>query len=223
VVRTRDERDLLWRVASLILGALFRALFRVRTAGAGWIPASGPVVVAANHLSVLDGVALALAVSEGRRRVARFLAAAELFENPVRGGALRLFRQIPVRRGARDTAALEEAIAAVSRGGLLGIFPEGRVNPGTELLPGHTGVARIALAAGAPVVPAGIWGTQHRWPHGGLHLRRPWRPSLAIAFGPPLPPEGDPSSEGDVSAFLDRIMAAIADQVEAARALAEAR
>lgn len=223
MTRTRDERGPLWRIASPLVALLFRALFRLRTAGAGHIPSSGPVVVAANHVSVLDGVVLALVVSERRHRVIRFLAAAELFEDPVRGGLLRLFRQIPVRRGARDVAALEDAIGAVARGGLLGIFPEGRVGDGPELQPGHRGVARIALAAGAPVVPTGIWGTQHRWPRSGLRLRRPLRPRLAVVFGPPVPPAGDPGSEADLAAFLDRVMEAIAEQVEAARALAAAR
>lgn len=187
------------------------------------MPTSGPALLAANHVSALDGVVLAVVVSERRHRVTRYLAAAEFFERWTVGWALRLFRQIPLRRGERDAAALEEAVGAVRRGGLVGIFPEGRVGTGAELQAGHRGVARISLAAGAPVVPVGIWGTQHRWPRSGLHLRRPWRPSLAVVFGPPIPPEGDPADGSDVAAFVERVMRALVEQVEAARALAEAR
>jgi len=223
VIPTRDERGLLWRICSRLLWWALHLCFRVRVAGASFVPASGPAVVAANHVSALDGVVLAVVVSERRRRMTRYLAAAEFFERWTVGWALRRFRQIPLRRGERDAAALEEAVATVRAGALVGIFPEGRVGDGAELQPGHRGVARIALAAGAPVVPTGIWGTQRRWPRPGLHLRRPWRPGLAVVFGPPLPPEGDPGAEADLDAFVDRVMAAIADQVEAARALAEAR
>jgi 1-acyl-sn-glycerol-3-phosphate acyltransferase len=97
------------------------------------------------------------------------------------------------------------------------------VNRAIELQPGKTGVARIALATGAPVIPVGIWGTQDRWPRSGLHWRRPWRPGLAVTFGEPIEPAGDPTSEEDVDRFLERVMAGIADQVEVARALATAR
>ncbi len=219
----RDERGPLWRLSSRLVWWGFRLAFRVRVAGASFVPAEGPAVLAANHVSALDGVALAAAVSERRRRVVRFLVAAEFFERWSVGWALRRFRQIPVRRGARDAGALEEAISTVRRGALAGIFPEGTVNPGRELLPGRPGVARIALAAGAPVIPVGIWGTQLRWPRPGLHLRRPWRPPLALVFGPPIPPEGDPTREGDVAALVDRVMEGVARQVAAARVLAEAR
>ncbi len=221
--RARDERDLLWRVCSRLVWWGFRAAFRLRPAGVAFVPAAGPAVLAANHVSALDGVVLAAVVSERRRRVVRFLVAAEFFRRWSVGWALRRFRQIPVRRGARDARALEEAISTVRGGALAGIFPEGTVNPGAGLLPGRSGVARIALTASAPVVPVGIWGTQHRWPRSGLHLRPPWRPRLAVVFGPPISPEGDPGDEADVAAFLERVMGGIARQVEAARALAEAR
>jgi 1-acyl-sn-glycerol-3-phosphate acyltransferase len=87
----------------------------------------------------------------------------------------------------------------------------------------RTGVARIALAAGAPVIPVGIWGTQVRWPRTGLTFRRPFRPSVALAFGPPIQPKGDRSSLDDIQAFTARVMAAIAEQAAEARALAERR
>lgn len=222
MVRTPDERSLLWRICSRLVWAACRLCFRARTAGVSWIPTSGGALVAANHVSALDGVALAAVVSERRHRATRYLVAAEFFARRRVAWALRAFGQIPLRRGAGDADALERAVAAARRGGLVGIFPEGRVGTGETLQPGHRGVARIALAAGVPVVPAGIWGTQHRWPRAGLRWGRPLRPPLAVAFGPPIPSSGDAGSEADLTDFTERVMHAIADQVEAARALAEA-
>jgi 1-acyl-sn-glycerol-3-phosphate acyltransferase len=207
----------------LVVGAALRLCFRFRYAGVARVPASGRAIVAGNHVSALDGLALGVVVSQRRKRLTRFLVAAEYFDHHWFSWSLRLFRQIPVHRGTRDTAALETAITTVQAGALAGIFPEAFVNPGTELQPGKTGVARIALATGAPVVPVGIWGTQDRWPHEGLHWRRPWRPGLAVTFGEPIEPEGDPDSRKDVGLFLGRVMSAIAEQVEVARALAGAR
>lgn len=220
--RTRDERDLVYRCITLLVGVVFRLCFRLRSAGASRVPA-GRSIVAGNHVSALDGVVLGLVLSERHQRVTRFLVAAEFFHHRWFGWSLRRFKQIPVHRGRRDASALENAIVTVRGGALAGIFPEGRVNPGTELQPGKSGVARIALATGAPVVPVGIWGTQERWPQPGLHWRRPWRPRLALAFGPPIEPAGDPDAEDDVERFLDRVMSGIADQVEVARAMTGSR
>lgn len=223
MARAHDDRNLAYRLGTLAVGLAFRVGFRLRYAGTSQVPEEGPAIVAGNHVSALDGLVLGLAVSERRKRVTRFLAAAEFFGKWWAGWALRLLRQIPVRRGARDVGALDEAIATVQAGALLGIFPEGKVNPGTELQPAKSGVGRIALATGAPVIPAGIWGTQDRWPRAGLHLRRPWRPPLAVTFGSPIEPEGDPDSPEDLQRFLDRVMGGIAEQVEVARALVSER
>jgi len=223
VSRRRDERDLSYRIVTFLVGLAFRAGFRVRYVGISRVPTEGRGIVAGNHVSALDGVVLGLLVSKHRKRLTRFLAGAEFFRKRWVGWSLRLYRQIPVHRGARDSGALDEAIEAVRSGALAGIFPEGRVNPGTELQAAKSGVARIALATGAPVIPVGIWGTQDRWPLEGLHARRPWRPALAVTFGEPIEPEGDPDSREDLDHFLDRVMTAIAVQVEVARTLAEAR
>jgi 1-acyl-sn-glycerol-3-phosphate acyltransferase len=162
-----------------------------------------------------------LAVANGRdaRRMTRFLVAAEFFSKRRFGWALRLYRQIPLRRGAGDADALREAVTAVADGALAGIFPEGKVNPDPDdgLQRGHRGVARIALSARAPVVPVGMWGTQARWPQPGLHLGRPWRPRVAVVYGPPLVPAGDVGSVDDVQAFTASVMLAIDEQARAAR------
>lgn len=215
-----DERGLLWRCCAALVGIAFRVFFRLRYVAVTRVPARGRAIVAGNHVSALDGVVLGLAVSERRRRVTRFLVAAEFFDHRWFSWSLRAFRQIPVHRGTRDVAALETAIETIRGGALAGVFPEGRVNAGTELQPGKTGVARMSLATGAPVTPVGIWGTQDRWPLAGLHWRRPWRPALVLAFGEPIEPKGNPGSEEDVDRFLEVVMGGIADQIEIARARA---
>jgi len=207
-----------------VVGFFSRVLLRLRVEGADRVPSSGSAIVAGNHVSALDGVALALATGSRGRRMTRFLVAAEFFRKLWCGWALRLYRQIPIRRGARDQGALDVAIETIRGGALAGIFPEGTVNPepGAGLMRGRKGAARIALATDAPVVPVGIWGTQARWPKLGLHLRRPWRPVVAISYGEPIPPKGDAGSAADVQAFADVIIDAIAAQSERARELAEA-
>ena len=220
----RREGDLngWWTFWKVVLGALWRLPFRLRIVGSERIPRSGGAIMAANHLSGLDGVLFALATAERTRRMTRFLVAAEFFRWPVIGWALRRFRHIPLRRGERDTPALVEALDAIGGGALAGIFPEGRVNPDPRSMQrGKSGVARLALSSGAPVVPAGIWGTQTRWPKSGFTLRRPLRTTHVVAYGEPIPPAGDPASAADVQAFTDLVMAGIAKQVEEARAIAE--
>ena len=213
-----------WLFGIAVVGFFSRVLFRLRVEGADRVPSSGSAIVAGNHVSALDGVALALATGSRGRRMTRFLVAAEFFRKLWCGWALRLYRQIPIRRGERDQGALDVAIETIRGGALAGIFPEGTVNPepGAGLMRGRKGAARIALATDAPVVPVGIWGTQARWPKLGLHLRRPWRPVVAISYGEPIPPKGDAGSTADVQAFTDVITDAIAAQTDRARELAEA-
>ena len=212
-----------WRFGIVLVGIGWRLLFGLRVTGSAVIPRVGPAIVAGNHVSSLDGIVLSLVTAERARRMTRFLVAAEFFRKSTVAWALRLYRQIPLRRGRGDAGALDEAVATVRGGALAGIFPEGKVNPDPEggLQRGRGGVGRIALATGAAVIPVGIWGTQERWPYPGLHFRRPWRPIVALAYGEPIEPRGDPASTQDVQVFTDLVMTAIAKQVEEARALAQ--
>ena len=212
-----------WRFGVRVVGFVWWLLFRTRVEGAERVPDSGPAIVAANHVSGMDGVALALITGRECRRMTRFLVAAEFFGKVSFGWALHLYRQIPLKRGQGDLPAIEEAVATIRGGALAGIFPEGTVNPDPEagVRRGRRGVARIALATSAPVVPVGLWGTQQRWPKSGLHLHRPWRPRFAVVYGEPLPPNGDPGSPEEVQAFAEQIMTAIGKLADQARALAE--
>jgi 1-acyl-sn-glycerol-3-phosphate acyltransferase len=206
-------------IARATVGTLAKSTFRVRVAGARNIPSRGGALLAYNHISVIDAVFVGLPVVE-RGRIVRFLGLSEDFERPVMGWALRRVRQIPIRRGMGDWAALQEIADVVGGGWLGGIAPEGSVGDGTQLLPGNKGVARIALLSRAPVIPVGVWGTQRRWPKEGLRLTSPVRPGVGVSYGEPILPEGSPKHRPDVSALTDRIMAGIGEQVARARRLA---
>lgn len=219
----RATRDRWWWWGYRILGSLFHLLFKIRYRGREHAPAEGGAILASNHISVLDPVIVSMAATAMTGRAVRFLAAAEFFDRPVIGWGLRRIRQIPIRRGASDRRALEQAAGLIRRGALAGIFPEGTLSPDGNPLPGRRGAARLALASGAPILPCGIWGTRARWPLGGIRWKRPLRPRVIVSFGPVLLPEGELEDPQDVQALTDRIMAAIAEETAKARAVVEDR
>jgi 1-acyl-sn-glycerol-3-phosphate acyltransferase len=213
-----------WRFGVVVVGLLTRLVFRIRVSNAERVPSTDPAILACNHVSALDGIALAYVTGKHARRMTRFLVAAEFFQKATMGWGLRLYRQIPLNRGKADAGALDEAVTTIRSGAVAGIFPEGRVNPDPDggLQRGRRGVGRIALRTGAPVVPVGIWGTQDRWPKTGLHYRRPLRRTFAVVYGEPIEPRGDAESLEDVQVFTDLVMTGIAKQAAEARTSAMA-
>jgi len=214
-----DERDGWWLAMRLGVGTAFHAAFRVRFSGLDSIPARGGALLAYNHVSVLDPIPVSLGAAR-RGRPVRFLALSELFESGAVGWGLRVTRQIPLRRGLGDWSAIEAVAGVLRAGALAGMSPEGTVGEGAELLPLQRGAARIALAAGTPVVPVGLWGTQARWPKAGLHWRSPMRPTVGVAFVAPIPAEGNARSRADSLALTERIEEGLGRAVERARRLA---
>jgi 1-acyl-sn-glycerol-3-phosphate acyltransferase len=218
---SRGDLNVWWRLGIPLVVPIERALFRVRVTGIHHVPLDGPAILAFVHVSVLDGPCLAIEVAWRRRRAVRFLVAAEVFEHPVTGWFLRRFRQIPIRRGRGDAGALDEAVATIRRGALAAIAPEGAVNPRPgELQRTRSGLARIALPTGAPVIPVGIWGTHRRWPRSGWHWGPPLRPRLGLAFGEPIEPTGDVSRPDDTDAFVALVRQRLERQLAEARKLA---
>ena len=125
------------------------------------IPATGPVIIVANHISHADPLALAHYVYDAGRWP-QYLAKASVFRIPVVGPILRWVEQIPVERGTVDARkALDSAVAAIEAGGCVLIYPEGTTTKEPDLWPmrGKTGAARLWLATGAPVVPVVDVGT----------------------------------------------------------------
>lgn len=143
------------------------------------VPTEGPLIVVGNHLSYLDPFAHGLFVIHAGRRP-RFLAKQELFDAAVVGTVLRGAGQIPVRRGSGDQSPLVEAAAALERGEVVVVYPEGTTattNPDFSPGPGKTGAVRLSLMTGVPILPVATWGGQFVW-------RKSGRQSLA--FGRPI-------------------------------------
>lgn len=152
------------------------------------IPASGGFILAANHVSYVDPLTLGLYVLEAGR-VAKFLAKSTLFETPLLKHVFIGAKQIPVYRGTADAAqALSAAVDAVNAGECLLIYPEGSATRDPQGWPmkARTGVARLALMTGAPVVPVAQWGPQELWKY-KAKLPRPFpRKRVKIVAGDPV-------------------------------------
>jgi 1-acyl-sn-glycerol-3-phosphate acyltransferase len=165
-----------------MVGALrppFQLWFNWRFEGLERVPAEGPAIIAGNHLSYLDPFAHAYFVVKAGRRP-RFLAKQELFDAPLVGTVLRGARQIPVRRGTGDQSPLQEAERALADGEVVVVYPEGTsATTNADFSPGRgkTGVVRLSLATGVPIIPVATWGGQYVW-------RRAGRQS--VAFGRPI-------------------------------------
>ncbi|GHE02723.1 lysophospholipid acyltransferase family protein [Streptomyces alanosinicus] len=170
----------------VLLGPLLRLVFRPRIEGLENVPASGPAIVAGNHLSFSDHFLMPAIL---RRRIT-FLAKAEYFTGPgLKGRSTAFFfrsaGQIPVDRSGKDAgqAAIREGLRVLHRGELLGIYPEGTRSHDGRLYKGKVGVAVMALKAGVPVVPCAMIGTFEAQPPGKVV---PNIHPVTIRFGKPL-------------------------------------
>lgn len=155
--------------------------------GHDFIPATGGCIVAANHISNFDPLVMAYFLHE--RRHPRFMGKESVFKIPFAGDMLRSAGQIPVKRGSADAIkSLHAAIEAVQAGECVVIYPEGTISRDPNLWPmrGRTGVARLALVTGAPVIPVAQWGAQKVMPYPSLVPRGvpPW--PVKAAAGPPV-------------------------------------
>jgi len=172
-------------LAVCLLKPLTWAFLRPDWRGQKHVPATGGVILASNHISHADPVALADFVVYGTGRIARFMAKSSLFKGRgLVGSVMRGAAQIPVHRHASDASlALRDAVTALHAGECVVIYPEGTVSrdPAKWPMVARTGVARLALLSGAPVVPVAQWGVQEvldSYRSRGLHLLPPHRVSV---------------------------------------------
>ena len=165
-----------------ILTPILRLVYRVRIEGRDHVPSQGPVILAANHRSFMDSLFLPLVI---RRRVT-FVAKAEYFDDKKTAWFFRGVGQIPIRRegGNASERALASATGVLENGQVFAIYPEGTRTRDGYLHRGHTGVARLALRTGAPIVPVGMAGTDEINPI-GRKLPRLFR-TVRIQFGAPI-------------------------------------
>jgi 1-acyl-sn-glycerol-3-phosphate acyltransferase len=197
-----------WLLKYVVLGPPLRLLFRPEVRGLSNVPASGPVILACNHLSFSDSIFTPLLVD---RRVT-FVAKAEYFTGKgIKGRLMRWFFSgtgtIPLDRsgGQAAQAALDTLLRVLREGGIAGIYPEGTRSPDGRLYRGKTGVARLALESGAPVVPVALLNTDEIQPSGTLipKIKR-----VRVRFGTPLDFSRYASSRGE--RFVER---AITDEI----------
>lgn len=182
------------RLVALVLEPPLLVLTRRRWTGRQHVPRTGGAILAVNHISHADPLAVMHFVYRAGRWP-HFLSKVELFRAPVFGSALRALGQIPVhRRTANAADALRDATAALERGECVVIYPEGTVTRDPDYWPmlSRTGVVRLALATGAPVIPISQWGAQQVLGR-DARLRLLPRRTVTVVAGPPV----------DLSAYAD--------------------
>ena len=175
-----------WIFKYILLGPLLAMLGRPKVEGLEHVPYSGPAILASNHLAVMDSFYLPLVV---RRRIT-FLAKSEYFTGTgFKGWLSRWFftavGQVPIDRSSADAAqaALDTAKRVLGEGKLLGMYPEGTRSPDGRLYKGKTGLARLALETGVPVIPVAMIGTNKVNPPGTSMLRFG---KVTVRFGKPM-------------------------------------
>jgi 1-acyl-sn-glycerol-3-phosphate acyltransferase len=200
---------LYWFLKWIAIGPWLKLVFRPHVEGAENVPASGPAILASNHLSYADWLFMPLTLP---RRVT-FVAKAEYFTSPgIKGWFQKKFfsgaGQVPIDRSGASAAegALASARKILGEGELFGIYPEGTRSHDGRLYKGRTGVARLALEAKVPVIPCGVIGTDVVAPPGKIVASFA---SPTVKFGEPLDfsrYEGMESDRLILRAVTDEIM-----------------
>jgi 1-acyl-sn-glycerol-3-phosphate acyltransferase len=171
----------------------FRALdLKLNLEGGEHVPTSGGCVLVSTHVSYLDFIFVGLAAQPSKRLV-RFMAKKSVFDHKVSGPLMRGMHHIPVDRKA-GAGAYDEALSALRAGEVVGVFPEATISQSFEVKGLKSGAARMALAAGVPIVPVTIWGTQRLWTKGHKRQLSRRHTPVTIAIGPAVPaaPGDDP-------------------------------
>jgi 1-acyl-sn-glycerol-3-phosphate acyltransferase len=198
--------------------AMFRVLDnRIRVEGAEHIPRTGGAVIACNHVSYLDFIFCGLGARPAKR-LTRFMAKQEIFDNRIAGPLMRGMHHIPVDRSA-GVASYRAALEKLKNGEVVGVFPEATISRSFTVKEIKSGAVRMAAAADVPVVPMALWGTQRLWTKGRpKDLTRRHVP-ISIVIGEPMRPvKGDDwdvvtkELRDRMSALVDRAQADYPDQ-----------
>jgi len=206
------EAEPIYRLVETVLRPALGFWFDWRFEGTDDVSRSGPILVAGNHVSHFDPLAHGYFLNRCHRR-ARYLAKSELWHNP----ALRLILdgtgQIPVDRGSGRSAPVDAALRGLEAGRVVVVYPEATTTKNDDKLPmqGKTGVARIALRSGLPILPLAVWGTQHIFqrnePGRGLTHHRP----IWVAAGPSI--DVSEHSGNEEPAALRSVTARVMDEL----------
>jgi len=184
------------RIVTAILRGIFWLFSDLRVRGLENLPAQGPVILVANHLTNFDVFPIQFVLP----RLIFYMAKAELHENKLMDAILRRLGSFPVYRGEHDDWAIHHALQVLEQGQMLGMFPEGKRSKGKGLRAVKSGVARLAITANCPVIPLAVNGTQR------LFKRFPRRNLVTIHIGALIYPDEDVSP----LEFTDQVMFALA-------------
>jgi 1-acyl-sn-glycerol-3-phosphate acyltransferase len=182
---------------------LLQSLFRVDIVGEDNFPQGGPLIIAGNHVAVMEGPLMAIFTPWQ----VEMLGASDIPHEKVSDLAMRFFGFIPVQRGHADRPAMRKALDVLAQGGVLGLFPEGGIWD-AGVMAAQTGVAWLSYRTGAPVLPVGFGGTLGAL-SAALRLRRP---RLTMTIGNLIPPVEVPSNtprKPALAAYAARVVAAI--------------
>lgn len=201
--------NLPYGILRAFLTPFLMVLFRPKVKGLRHVPGSGPVIIASNHLSFSDSIFMPLVVP----RKVTFLAKSEYFTSPGPKGLLKKLTfialgQVPVDRsgGRRSEAALITGLKVLAEGKCLGIYPEGTRSPDGRLYKGRTGIARLAIESGAPIIPVAMFNTEKIQPTGTVV---PKVMRVEMIFGEPMYFEGDSTDLQHLRDVTDQIMETI--------------
>lgn len=173
------QRSPLWLILQAFARTGYATLFDLQVYGVDNVPAGGGAILAANHQSYLDPVAVAAPLT----RPVSFMAKSELFENPYFGWLIRQLHAFPIRQGKGDRGAINETVKRLQEGHLLNMYPEGTRTEDGEIAQLLPGIALVIRKAKVPVVPVVIDGSFDAWPRESK-LFRP-RP-IRVLYGPPM-------------------------------------
>ncbi len=206
-----NVNNLPYGVLRAFLTPFLMLAFRPKVKGLRNVPATGPVIIASNHLSFSDSIFMPLVVP----RKVTFLAKSEYFTSPGPKGLIKKLTfialgQVPVDRsgGRRSEAALITGLQVLANNECLGIYPEGTRSPDGRLYKGRTGIARLAIESGAPVIPVAMFNTEKIQPTGKVV---PKILRVKMVFGEPMFFEGDSSDQLHLRDVTDQIMKKLQD------------
>jgi 1-acyl-sn-glycerol-3-phosphate acyltransferase len=200
----RGQPDPLYRsVVGLALLTCKVMRWNVDVTGARFIPAEGPAVLASNHVGNMDFVFLGFA-GHRRGRLVRFMAMQEAFDHWLAGPLLRGMRHIPVDRRGDAAASYRDAVGALRSGEVVGVHPEGKINRSSLPAAGKSGAVRMALATGAPLIPAAVWGSQ-RLVAPGEPRKFPRNLSISVTIGEPIHLDATADAARSTTLLMERI------------------
>ncbi|GAB7044425.1 MULTISPECIES: lysophospholipid acyltransferase family protein [Catenuloplanes] len=191
---------------------MFKVLdLKIRVEGAENVPREGGAVLASNHIGYLDFIFAGFGAHPAKRMV-RFMAKQEVFKHRISGPLMRGMKHIPVDRDS-GVQSFRDALTALKSGEVVGIFPEATISRSFTVKEVKSGATRLAMSAGVPLIPVGLWGTHRLWTKGRPRTLTRRHTPITILVGEPM----EVSRKDDVNvatAELRRRMTALVEKAQ---------